>query len=1298
MAQRVTKNTWERGLNTDAATSKILPAFATDINNLETIGDGNFYNLTNIKGTTTVDEVSTTANTVVLGVFKNKYTISSVATECLTIFTATPSGNFVIYCYDTENVTLYTLFTEAIDDSNAYFTDDRVIDAIGYSENGVDYLYFTDNYHEPRSLRCDAPATLSAADLSLQRRGANGKVNLSDVATGGSLLSGTYQFAYRMVDPTNKRFTKWSGLTNPIHVYDDDISTTPFTTMPINAGIGLNTTYKIVIDVVPSSEETTDFTHFQVAVVENVYPLGAESIIDAQNTTFVASLLPIELNSALTSYNYKSNTKVNTIPIEELVVDLAAIRQVKTLTVDQKRMFFGNIVYHEMAFDNGDPVITSGTTATVNSAKLSSNHENTSRYIGYFRDEVYRFGIVYYDKYGNKSPVKVLDLNSVTGNTISGSLPDVHFPTTSLFSGERISSLYLSLTGIKNHPSWAVKFEIVRAKRKKRILSQTPLIPMTYVEGIGSLDDYPSLAVTSTDLTVKPEYPNAQPMTSGKTYVPKNLLRPDLRAISKNKQANGTFGKPGSRIKAGEARYESAAKNSGSNPSAYSTMYMIFPQGHMYNGEPFILSGSEKLEVTKYAKTRAYAVEWDDTTWTGGTPKSGEFVESKTSAVLYANKAGDYYTTLLPSTKSNISGYKTFDNLSPTDTLNNKSIMDYEALQTEGISLGYAPSIQKSVIIDVPELGSGWYRDVMGAVGATFPDGITMRPFSTHDYPFSSDTLLKYEKDTALIPLTNYLVNSYPTYTNTSNYVQAFQIVNIVNDLGDDRYGSVDTQHEFISTGAVYAFTGTEVADNTEISINVWGGDCFVGAHTFKVLDGVHSITNVGKTKSTPLSDSAANLVKWFNKIFFNVDNDNYSAISMPIGIQSAQFIRVILESEYNGEVMDKDILKNAGADAYSELLSLPDKDSIKSPLSYNYNINLSKQNDEKVFFPLPSANFEATDFPSRIIYSDQKVYNTDERGFDVYRVLNTFDLEERHGDLTKLVVESDNMYAIQENGIVYLPTGQSQLEQTDAGILSVGTGDVIGRVRVVDNKRGGQHLRGIVEAGNTVFIPDNENKAVYALSGQQLKIISDMGVATTFRDKFSSAIAEKNLIGLWDAVRKEYWITDPSAAWCHRFDGEAWRGNYDFQSDSFCGGISTNQELFLIGKVANTISAYTMYTGDANQLFGETVTPSVKFIVNPEDEYAKTFDNMMFVASGDLATIDLLVERPDTSQSVLGTIIDGNYIEGNYRVKLPRDGSGARLRGLRLISTVKWDSSTTDVVSLAGVFTKYRLSSRNPW
>src|SRR3546814_5432620 len=102
-----------------------------------------------------------------------------------------------------------------------------------------------------------------------------------------------------MADPTNKRFTKWSSPTNPIHVYSGANGLTP-----VYSGIGLITNRKITLTITPSTEETDNFEYLQVAVIENTGPTDPIS----------TSLLEIEaIVGTSLSYDYKSNSRVGKI-------------------------------------------------------------------------------------------------------------------------------------------------------------------------------------------------------------------------------------------------------------------------------------------------------------------------------------------------------------------------------------------------------------------------------------------------------------------------------------------------------------------------------------------------------------------------------------------------------------------------------------------------------------------------------------------------------------------------------------------------------------------------------------------------------------------------------------------------------------------------------------------------------------------------------------------------------------------------------------------------------------------------
>lgn len=1209
-----------------------------------------------------------------------------------------------IWCYDTESDTKYLLYSSLLDDS--YSSTDRIVDAVSYPENGIDNLYFTDNYHELRRLRCEIPTPYTAGfladeDLSLQRRGANGKVSLNTITTGGSLLSGTYQFAYRMVDPDNNVYTKWSTLTNPIHVYSKTIKTLagPITEAEVlNSGYGMATDRKISLSIEPSPSEAS-FAYYQLAVVENIYPTA--------DTSLSASILSVQqiTPGSTASYDYKANDKVDSIAIEELVVDYSALAKSKTLSISNNRLIVGNIEYKELDIlastpSNLAPSVSGSIVSQELGTVLTSGSQEleASRKKGYFRDEVYRFGIVYYDKFGNKSAPYVLNMSSVVGNTITSGVTDVKFPNrhdrssvnTSLLNDSGVPlSLGLYLT-INNHPSWAVGFEIVREKRIKRILYQTPVIPMVRVKGVGAFETYPATAIVPGP--VSQSYTSAQPQTSDEVYVPKNLLWPEARSIVKN---TTTAGAGLSRTKLGESELQRQSQTN---------LVIVYPQEAIYENKEYTAGGFETLETVDYVLAKSLRYNYDEV----GTAVQGDDQDTNISVTFYGLEDNYYYydanasKSRLSSTVSNvkITDSVYIDNLSEGTYLKGNKILTHSDLQTEGIVLGRKPLNHRMVVCKLENS-----IDDEGSIAINFAAG-------THNaYPNTPNRYIVGSSGPLYIESANYtneyVLNQAAAYSGVGNTtlsepVQVIRVGNIINpNIADTRYGESDSAREFISTGAKHVFTSGQLTSvqsktSTPISLYVWGGDCLVTHHAFRVADSAYSVVNQNK-HTTGYQVEATLLDKW--GAVFRLDTN--AILTMPVAVKCAsQNVQIYIESEYNGQVREYDVIGATSNIQGSSLIynSQPlysDATSARSCLLYNINRNLIKENDQKVYVPLPDFFNIQYAFGSRIHYSDIKIYNSSEKGFDIFRTGNFYDLQESGGDLTKLAVAADNLYAIQKRRTSYLPVGRRQLETTDAGILAVGSSDFLSDARIIDPTRGSQHLAGIVQTGSLIIFPDNINKAVYALAGQEMDVISDSGMNSYFRNKFGTVFDEKNIRSVYDPVKKEYWIVGTDFCYVYNFGLKAWITNYEFSG--LAGGRYTNQKLYLVS--SPNVSVYSMYTGDYSQLFGTEVTPRVSFVVNPDGDYSKTFDDVSVIATERLSSIDFSVEREESlgQQSVTEVNLDVLPVEGNYRIKTLRDAREERLRGGYMTSVIKWTKNNILSV-LSSVYTKYRLSSRRPF
>lgn len=1266
------QNTFSGGRNSDTDPSLLPNNQYISANNVELNNSGA---LRNINGTDLVQQLSTSATFRILQTVPNKYLISGELVDCITIFSV-DSTAFKIQSYDTVGDTLYDLFSETVPAD--YTTTVTDIDAKTFPENGTDFVYYTDNYIEIRYLKCEIPDPysanfLTAYDLSLLRKGATGTITAT-VGTTGTLLSGTYQFCYRMANPTNKRFTKWSTPTNPIHVYSKANDSSP-----VYSGIGLITGRKITLTITPSEEETDNFDYLQVAVIPNIGPTNPVE----------ADLLEIEAIAGTSLVlDYKSNSKIGVVPLEDIVVDLAQIKTAKTLNVKDNRLFAGNITYTNLEFDNGDPTVTSGSIITQADALVDSfsSDEFASNYKGHWRGEVYRYGVVYEDEFGNKSAVKPLDLSAITDNDITVGLTDLKFPDrtnpdyTLFNSSGQLQSLGLRLTGLTNHPSWARKLEIVRVDRRgrfKNILFQSPIIPMSKVYGIGALEDYPTQVTYNSSLDEK-TYENATPMTSGFTLVPKNLFWPELRNIVKVGTSSGSGT---TRKIAGEVTFTRPPTLPLTDQGLeYS---MIWPSDAMYNGNvPF--SGAEKLDIVDYALLKL-KVDTDHPT-KSPVVVAGDDANTNISGTFFATADNQYYFNnghgklALGVNDRAVTDYEFFDNLGTTDSVAGKAVMDYEALQTGGIDLGIKPNIQRFAVV---KLGGTKIKDV--TQDSVIFGAATWNGYSAGSALSTASATLKFETN----PTNNY-VNEYTGFSDGSSYVSVVSIVNVKLGLGDDRYGEATDLQEYISTGAKYTFTAAEVAtlegggDVVLGDLDVWGGDCFVSSHIFKVCDSTYSVTNQNKQNGSAQS-TADLLSKWNNTLYKDIAGACF--LSMPVALEnSAQYIQVILESEYNGAVREQDILEGSSA---SIPVMTGDASTGRTPLTYHYNLNLNKQNSQKIYVPDPQFSFKQSQFGARVHWTDLKIYNSDQQGFDIFRVSDFYDIEEKYRPITKLALAGDYLYSIHEAGIIYLQTGERQLETADGGILAVSSGNVIGGKIVVDSERGCQHLRSIIESGNVVYIPDNRNKSVYALSGQQLvPIIKDN--ENIFRSFFSTT--KSSLIGVYDPVRKQYWVADGTD--CHVFDEKGfWVSNYSL---NLKGSAYTNQKLYVVGLNGTDTSVYSYYTANPGSICGASVDSDVTFITNPYPDFSKTFDDMMVNASERLSSIDFAVmyEASIGNQTATASLDIESY-ENNFRIKNPRASGNARLRGTHLQSTITWKTVQSN---LRAVWTKYRLSARTPW
>jgi hypothetical protein len=357
----------------------------------------------------------------------------------------------------------------------------------------------------------------------------------------------------------------------------------------------------------------------------------------------------------------------------------------------------------------------------------------------------------------------------------------------------------------------------------------------------------------------------------------------------------------------------------------------------------------------------------------------------------------------------------------------------------------------------------------------------------------------------------------------------------------------------------------------------------------------------------------------------------------------------------------------------------------------------------------------------SRIAYSDQKIYNADIEGFDTFRALNFYDLDETLGAITKLITVGDNVFCIQEAAYSYIPVDAQIIETADAVDLSIRSGEVIGIPNYINTNNGSQHIKTIQQTGNGFYFFDYKNKVLINNTGGKEQIVSDSGMLDRFNDIAHTAWTKyghqpSDLVGIYDSKNRQYIlakrrvdddIQTDSLEFTYLYDEKlgVWTNRLCEEgatSVSLFGGVTGKYgDLYLIGTekgVTNAVSISTMYTGSLGTFFGVSQPAYIKYVVNSIPDLPKTFDSIIVNANAEVTDIDISVPLND-GISYSTNIATFSDVESLYKAKTLRNTTsiggktGQRMRGLYAYCTINFDQ--TKETTLNSVLTRFRPSNR---
>ena len=226
-------------------------------------------------------------------------------------------------------------------------------------------------------------------------------------------------------------------------------------------------------------------------------------------------------------------------------------------------------------------------------------------------------------------------------------------------------------------------------------------------------------------------------------------------------------------------------------------------------------------------------------------------------------------------------------------------------------------------------------------------------------------------------------------------------------------------------------------------------------------------------------------------------------------------------------------------------------------------------------------------------------------------------------GSIQKLYAEDTNLIIFQEDTVNRALIDKDAIYSAEGGAITTSANLVIGQVIAYAGEFGiSTNPESFAVYGYQKYFTDRNRNAVLRLSMDGITEISNYGMISFFRDKFSMVGSTGKIIGAYDIYNKNYTVSlnyvnpdnEQDVYSTIGFDEatNGWVSFYDYQP-SF--GFSAQGSFFTTKD--NKIWKHYSNSVDRASFYGEASQPSiVKLVINPDPTRVKTFNTVSYEGS----------------------------------------------------------------------------------
>jgi len=247
-------------------------------------------------------------------------------------------------------------------------------------------LYWTDGKNPRRYLNIDSPPTTDICNnLKIQPNFTVPELSITNVVTGGELISGTYQFAIQYCDAVGFGYTSYYSITNPVSIANTQVETLEFN-YPVNRSIVVS---------ISNLDQKGHFNYYNLAVIKTINGITSVELIGTYY---------IDATTNYVTYSGQNQTQIRLaiedifekFPYYDIAQDVTAVQDILVwdqLTTNER------VNYQTIAAQ----INLKWQTYRIPTDESYANELNSANLRGYLRDEVYPFEIVFLLKNGKQT-------------------------------------------------------------------------------------------------------------------------------------------------------------------------------------------------------------------------------------------------------------------------------------------------------------------------------------------------------------------------------------------------------------------------------------------------------------------------------------------------------------------------------------------------------------------------------------------------------------------------------------------------------------------------------------------------------------------------------------------------------------------------------------------------------------------------------------------------------------------------------------------------------------------------------